>query len=100
MKPTEFLKASGSGTMISVEASPSASRTEVTGINKWRGSLQIRIAARPHGGAANEELIEFISSKLSIGKSEVRIVKGEKSSHKLVFVPLPIDKVKLLLGGA
>ena len=99
MKSKNYLKASGSGCTITIEASPSASKTEVTGVNEWRGSLQIKIAAQPRDGAANEELIQFLSDQLSVPKSSIRLIKGEKSSQKMVYVPLSVDKVKAFLGG-
>ncbi len=98
-KTQDYLRASGSGCLITVDASPGASKTEVAGVNEWRGALQIRIAARPMEGAANEELISFLSERFSIAKSSIRIVKGERSSLKTVMVPLPVEKVRAVLGG-
>jgi uncharacterized protein (TIGR00251 family) len=94
-----YLNASGSGCIITIEASPSATRTEVTGINEWRGALQVRIAAQPRDGAANEELMEFLAKRLSVPRSSVKLLKGGRTSHKTIFVPLSVDKVRSLLGG-
>ena len=98
-KTKSYLNQKGSGCNITIEASPSATRTEVTGINEWRGALQVRIAAQPRDGAANEELIEFLAKRLSIPKASVKLVKGGRTSHKTIFVPLSVDNVRSLLGG-
>jgi uncharacterized protein YggU (UPF0235/DUF167 family) len=36
------------------------------------------------GGAANEKLIELLAKKFNIRKSDVIIMKGESSRHKLI----------------
>ena len=99
MKSRNYLRASGPGCSITIYASPGASRTEITGVNQWRGALQVRIAAQPREGAANEELVKFLSERLAIPKTAVRVVKGERSSLKMVYVPLSLTKVKSILGG-
>ncbi len=68
-------------------------------MNEWRGALQVRIAAQPKNGAANEELVAFLANELSIPRSSIRLLKGGRTSHKTVYVPLDIDKVRSLLGG-
>jgi uncharacterized protein (TIGR00251 family) len=99
MKRREYLKASSSGCSINVDASPGATKTEIVGVNRWRGALQIRIAAPPKDGAANDELVRFLAERLSVPKSSVTIVKGERSSLKVVTVPLALEKVESILGG-
>lgn len=98
-KTKSYLVSSGSGCVITIEASPSATKTEVTGVNEWRGALQVRIAARPRDGAANEELLEFLAKTLSVPRSAVKLLRGGRTSHKTVYVPLSVDKVRSLLGG-
>jgi len=99
MKPKSYLKANGSGCSITVDASPGAAKTEIVGINQWRGALQIKIAAEPRNGEANEELLRFLSERLSIARRYVRLVRGEKSSLKVISVPVPIERVEKLLRG-
>lgn len=99
MKSKDYLKARGSGCSITIDAAPGASKTEIVGVNRWRGALQVKIAAEPRKGAANDELVRFISEKLSIPKTTVMIWRGEKSSHKVVNVPLPVAEVESILRG-
>ncbi|MDY6820521.1 MAG: DUF167 domain-containing protein [Deferribacterota bacterium] len=46
----------------------------------------IKLKARPVGGAANRELLKYLSSKLGVAKSSLEIVKGLKSKHKKIEV--------------
>ncbi len=86
------------GCLVWIDASPGASKTEVTGVNQWRKALQIRIAAQPKEGEANEELVRFISEALSISRKDIEIVSGHRSSSKVVMVPITEEKVLRVFG--
>jgi uncharacterized protein (TIGR00251 family) len=73
--------------------------TEIEGVDRWRNALRVRVAAQPREGAANDELLRFLSERLSVPRSSVRIVRGERASLKTVSVPLPADRVDMLLRG-
>jgi len=98
MERRDFLEPSGDGCRIWIDASPGASRSEVTGINQWRAALQVRIGAQPKDGAANDELVRFLAERLDIPKRKVIIVRGERSSTKVLEVPLSVDDVRRRLG--
>jgi hypothetical protein len=67
-----------------VHAKPKAKRTAVL---KARAlAVEIAIAAPPVDGAANEELVRFLSKLLEVPKKNVKIVRGETSQAKLVAV--------------
>lgn len=87
------------GCTITVEVTPGAKFTEIAGVDKWRAALQVRIAAEPRQGQANAELIRFLSHVLEAPKSSISIVKGEKTSLKVIAVPLSAEKVRTVLGG-
>jgi uncharacterized protein (TIGR00251 family) len=99
MKSKSYLKESGSGCSITIDASPGATKTEVAGVNQWRGALQVKIAAEPRDSAANEELLRFLSEKLSVARSSIKLIRGEKSSLKVITVPLTAEKINKLLRG-
>jgi len=61
--------------------------------------LQVKVAAEPRKGAANDELIAFLGKKLGLDRVRIRFLKGERSSKKTLFVPMPPDKVESILGG-
>ena len=98
MASKEFLKASGKGCVIAIDAVPGAPRSEIGDVNPWRGALQIRIAAEAKEGEANSQLVQFLAERLHIPRDSIRVLKGERSHHKLVFVDLSKEKVERLLG--
>ena len=61
--------------------------------------MQVKIAAEPMEGAANDELLAFLGRKLGLDRTEIRFLKGERSSKKTLFIPMPPDKVESMLGG-
>lgn len=83
--------------MLSVDVSPGADRTEIMGVNTWRGAIQIRVAAQPKEGEANDALVRFLSSKLGIPTKSLTIVRGAKSSRKIVHVGLEAGRTRELL---
>jgi uncharacterized protein (TIGR00251 family) len=68
------------GILIKIKVIPNASKSEVIGLEN--DEIKIRLAAVPEKGEANDELIRFLAKMLSIGKSNVTIVRGHKSRHK------------------
>jgi len=48
------------------------------------GTFKIKIKAQPISGKANKELIAFLADILSIRKSNVIIISGEKSKNKII----------------
>ena len=68
--------------MLTVHVQPKASQSACVGIHG--NALKIRIAAPPSDGAANEELIRFLASELSVPVSAVRIESGAGGRHKRV----------------
>jgi hypothetical protein len=75
------------GIRLAVRLTARASRTVVDGLKigpDGRPALYIRVAAPPVEGAANKALITFLSEMLSLRKSEIRILSGEKGRLKLI----------------
>lgn len=61
---------------------PKAHRNELAGI--LNQALKVKLTAPPLEGAANEALTKFLARFFEIRKSEVTILRGETSHHKLV----------------
>jgi hypothetical protein len=99
MKGKAFVKSHGSGCVVTVDASPSATRNEIVGVNPWRGALQVRIAAEPREGAANDELVRFLADTLALPRSSVRLLRGERSSRKVVYLPIRAERALAALEG-
>lgn len=70
------------GIVIDVKVDPRSSKKEIAGVTG--GHLKVRLTAPPVGGAANEQLIEVLSDHFGIRKSDVIILRGEKSRYKRV----------------
>lgn len=86
------------GSVVKVEVSPNASVTEITGVNAWRMAVQVRVAAQARDGAANDELTRYLSERLGVPRSGLRILRGHTSTTKSVFVPLPAEEARRRLG--
>lgn len=86
MNPATPVAASddGTGSVIALYVQPRASRTEVTGLHD--GAVRLRIAAPPVDGKANAEIITFLTKRLDVAKSSVRIISGDSGRRKLVLV--------------
>ena len=97
MASTDYVKPTADGCLLFIDASPGASKTEIVGINKWRGAVHVKISAVAKEGAANEELLRFLSSKLGVPARSLSITRGARSSRKTVHVMLDARKVRELM---
>ncbi|MDI6800603.1 MAG: DUF167 domain-containing protein [Thermodesulfovibrionales bacterium] len=79
------------GIIIEVKVIPRSSKNEIAG--SIGNAIKVKLTAPPVEGAANEQLIEFLSKKFGIRKSDVVIMKGETSRHKTIKLPIK------LIGG-
>jgi len=85
--------------MLNICLIPRARCNQITGLvgNNWN----IKIAAPPVNGKANDELINYLSQILRIGKSYISIKRGENSRCKLIVVEgLSQDEVIQRLSNA
>ena len=69
---------------IAVRVQPNAAQSQVTGFKD--GALQVRIAAPPVEGKANQELIKFLSDILGVGKSNLTVEKGATGRRKVIAI--------------
>ncbi len=98
MERDDVLEDHGDTCRLWVDASPGAERSELMGINRWRMALQVRVGARPREGEANEELVRVLAERLGVPRRGIRIVRGERSSTKLLELPLTADEARRRLG--
>jgi len=71
------------GCRIFLYARPRASRTKIAGLHD--GRVKIQISAPPVDGAANAEVIAFLSKKLGVSKSAIELTAGESGKRKTVL---------------
>ena len=48
--------------------------------------LRVKISQPPEDGKANKALIELLAEYLSVKKNSIKIIAGEKSTHKIIEV--------------
>ncbi|HWJ94916.1 MAG TPA: DUF167 domain-containing protein [Telluria sp.] len=72
------------GVRIAVQITPNAKKTEVVGVHD--DALKLKLQAQPIEGRANEALVKFLASQLSVPKSAVTITHGHTNKRKLVEV--------------
>jgi uncharacterized protein len=58
--------------------------------------LKVKLTSQPVEGRANEELVEYLSKLLSVRRSDVKIVRGEKQKNKLVSIPVDGERLAAL----
>ena len=68
--------------LIQVKVQPRAKRPEV--IPTGADGFTVKVTAPPSRGQANDEVRELLADYLGMPVSRVRIVRGEKSRHKIV----------------
>ena len=76
-------KAEG-GAAFPVRVVPRASKNEISG--RQGEAIEIRLAAPPVEGAANEALIDFLAEILEVRKRQIEILSGHASRDKIVCV--------------
>jgi len=72
---------------LTVRVVPRASRSEIAGYHD--GALRIRVAAAPVEGAANHELIRFLSKTFRVPQNAVTIISGSNSKTKIIRITNP-----------
>jgi hypothetical protein len=83
--------------LINVKAVPNAKKTQLAG--EYNGALKVKVAAVPEDGKANDEIVDFFSDVFDINKSQIEIVKGFKSRHKVIkLTGIEEEKFKKILA--
>ena len=62
--------------------------------------LRVNVTAAPEGGKANQAVVTLLAGSLGIPKSTIRVVRGHRSTDKLLDVAgLSFDEVVAGLRG-
>jgi uncharacterized protein len=69
---------------IDVRVIPRAKKNELAGMRN--GAVLLRVAAPPVEGAANDAVIELLSSLLHIPRKQIAIVGGDRGRRKRVAI--------------
>lgn len=76
--------------MINIEVKVTAG-AKSNGFKKENGLYYIRIMAKAIDGKANKSIIEFLSEELNLKKKDIEIIRGEKSSKKIISINIEND---------
>lgn len=68
---------------IEVKVFPKASRSEIV---EKDGKIKVYITAAPDKGKANKAVIDLMSERYKVKKSNVKIVLGETSRNKIIEI--------------
>jgi len=72
------------GYRLDIKLIPNSSRNQVV---EFKNSiLKVQTTATPEKGKANESLIKILSKHFKIAKSNIELIKGFKSSSKVVLI--------------
>ncbi len=85
MNDKEWIKEQKNRWLLRVLVKPLAKANEVIGIQG--GALKVKIASLPAEGRANAELIRFLSKRLNVPKSDIKIIAGTTAKEKLIIIP-------------
>ena len=58
------------------------------------GAYSIRIMAKSIDGKANKAIIDFLADELNLKKRDVEILKGDKSSKKIIAINIDDKSLK------
>jgi uncharacterized protein len=72
------------GAEFTVKVLPRSSKTAIAG--EAEGIVRIKIASPPVDGAANIELVKFLSKVFGVSKTSVKLVSGAQSRQKRVLI--------------
>ncbi|MBR1734107.1 MAG: DUF167 domain-containing protein [Alphaproteobacteria bacterium] len=75
---------------INIKATTKASKDEIRGIRN--DELLISVTAVPENNKANVAIINLLSKKLKIPKTDIDIISGEKGRNKKISIHLEKEK--------
>jgi uncharacterized protein (TIGR00251 family) len=80
-----YIKAHDDGIILTVKVTPNSSRNALAIDQADR--LTVKLTAPAVEGKANKGLLKFIGKKLRVPPSTVKIIRGQSSREKILFVP-------------
>ena len=82
-----FYNIEGEKVTVRIKAQPAASKNEFCEIY-GEDAIKIRIKAPAVEGAANKELVKFLSKSFKVSKSDIIFKTGQNSKIKILEFPL------------
>ncbi|TVQ83301.1 MAG: DUF167 domain-containing protein [Micavibrio sp.] len=96
--PLFFEKCDG-GLRLYIRVSPKSRRNAIIGIaedGNGGSVLKIAVSAVPENGKSNQAVIKLLSKTFGIAKSDIRIISGDTSRNKTLFLKTEADPDHIL----
>jgi uncharacterized protein (TIGR00251 family) len=91
-----FLKSVPGGVVLAIRVHPGAKKSTWSGCHGKE--IKLSIQAPPVEGAANEGCITFLAQWFGLNRSQVQLVKGEKTRSKVFLLKgLPLNECQSLI---
>ena len=90
-----MIKETSEGVLVNFKIIPQSSTNQVVGFENDR--VKVKVKSAPEKGKANRELLKFLSTLLKIPFSSLKIVRGESSPLKTIFIPLKEKELRKFL---
>ena len=95
----EAIKNARNGIKIEIEVSPNSKEEGIKSYNQWRKRIVVAMKEKPQKFKVNKELVSFFSSLFNVPTEKVRIVAGEKSTNKTIFIEgIEKDEAERIIG--
>src|SRR5438477_12901684 len=78
----DYLRGRSDAVLLSVKLQPRAAVYEIGG--PLGNELRVKVTAPPVDSAANEALLRLLAERLDCPRSQVELVRGHASRHKLI----------------
>lgn len=80
-----MLKITDQGIFLTIKIIPNSSKNDITIEDEY---IKVKVTAQPIENRANKSLIELLSKKLKIAKTNIEITKGLTSKEKTVLIKI------------
>ena len=87
-----MIKETNTGLLVKIKIVPNSSKNE---IKLEESFIKVKVTAQAIENKANKALIEFLSKKVKLPKTQIEIVKGVSSKDKVIlFSTSDVNKKK------
>lgn len=94
---TNLIREVDDGLIIKVKIVPNSSKNEIILEEEF---IKVKVTAQPIENKANKALIEFLSKKFKVPKTNIEILKGDTSKEKtLKFCLNQLDKCSEIISA-
>jgi uncharacterized protein (TIGR00251 family) len=95
----DIIRKKGEATAISLFVVTGVKKHEISGVDRWRKRLVVRVKEKPIEGRANKEIITLFSELFNVPSMTIRIANGEVSTKKTLLIDMNINEVSARLNS-